>query len=117
VEARVVGRRKERQLHLFVGGRDKMNLITAMHKQVIVVRGALTGTPFANVPVQGTLCFIGATVGFFARPFEIDGVRITWPKHLLRPMTEVMGESDRLNLSEVDRTRLARHLADRFRPA
>jgi hypothetical protein len=117
IEARAVGRRKDRQLHLFVGGRDKTNLVTAMHKQVGLVSDALAGSPFDHVPVRGTLCFIGASVGFFARPFEVDGVLVTWPKHLIRPMTEAVEEPDRGNLSEADRTRLARHLADRFRAA
>ena len=116
VEPRAVGRRKARELHLFVGNRDRSNLVVSMHRQVAQVRDALAGAPYDAVPVRGALCFIGATVGLLARPFEIDGVLVTWPKHLIRPLLDVNGGADP-GLAEGDRTRIARHLADRFRPA
>ena len=50
-----------------------------MAKQVAVVRKAL-GTEWDEVPVRPMLCFVDAEWTWFAQPFELQGVLVTWPK-------------------------------------
>lgn len=115
LEPRVVGRRRQRELHLFVGSRDKTNLVVGMRSQVERVTSALEGTPHSGVPVHGALCFVGADLGYFARPWLVQGVHVTWREHLLKPM--VTAEPGAGLIDERQRAALARHLAGSFRPA
>lgn len=66
-------------VRLFVGRRDCTKLVTAMSKQVDAVRAAL-GDTSGEVPVRPMLCFVDADRQWFAKPFELDGVLVTWPK-------------------------------------
>lgn len=66
-------------LRLYVGRRDCTKLVGAMAKQVAAVRKAL-GAEWEDVPVRPALCFVDAEWGFFAKPFELDGVVVSWPK-------------------------------------
>lgn len=66
-------------VRLFVGRRDCMKLVAAMPKQVAAVRKVL-GADWADVPVRPVLCFVDAEWRWFAKPFELDGVIVTWPK-------------------------------------
>lgn len=75
-------RSADRGRTLRVGGRDRTKLVDGVHRQVEVVRRALAGSPFAGVPVQGALCFIGADWTWFAKPFSVDGVVVAWGKAL-----------------------------------
>lgn len=50
-----------------------------MGKQVAAVRKAL-GAEWEDVPVRPALCFVDVEWGFFAKPFDLDGVVIAWPK-------------------------------------
>lgn len=68
--------------HLIVGRRDCTKLVEAMARQVAVVdRHA------GQVPVMPVLCFTGAEWKLFARPFDIRGVVVTWPKALTKRLT------------------------------
>jgi hypothetical protein len=73
---------------LYVGTRDCTKLVAAMGKQVAAVRVAL-GPEWADVPIRPALCFIDADWAWFARPFEVAGVLVAWPKaiyeQLVRP--------------------------------
>jgi hypothetical protein len=73
------GQVTRRRRHLYVGRRDCTKLVTAMAKQVDAVRTAL-GESWQDVPVWPVLCFVGAKWGWFAKPFPIDGVLVTWPE-------------------------------------
>lgn len=66
-------------VRLYVGRRDCTKLVTAMAKQVAAVRKAL-GAEWTEVPVRPALCFVDAEWGWFAKPFELAGVLVTWPK-------------------------------------
>jgi len=66
-------------VRLHVDGRDCSKLLAGMAKQVDAVRSAL-GARWAEVPVRPVLCFIDAEWGWFASPFELDGVLVAWPK-------------------------------------
>ena len=79
VAKRDVGGWFAKDVRLFVGRRDCMKLVAAMSKQVAAVRKAL-GEDWADVPVRPILCFVDAEWCWFAKPFELDGVIVTWPK-------------------------------------
>lgn len=66
-------------VRLYVGRRDCMKLVQAMSKQVGAVRDAL-GEEWAAVPVRPMLCFVDADWQWFAKPFELGGVLVTWPR-------------------------------------
>lgn len=64
---------------LYVGRRDCTKLAVAMSKQVAAVRTAL-GHDWTEVPVRPLLCFVDAEWPWFAKPFELRGVVVTWPR-------------------------------------
>ncbi len=69
---------------LFVGRRDCSKLLAGMQKQIAIVRDILADSSAASeVPVAGALCFVGAEWSFFARPIQLDGVTVIWPKALV----------------------------------
>ncbi|MGI8806579.1 MAG: hypothetical protein ACR2KK_01750, partial [Acidimicrobiales bacterium] len=45
-------------------------------------RSTALGDDWADVPVRPGLCFVDAEWGLFAKPFELDGVLVTWAKAL-----------------------------------
>lgn len=64
---------------LYVGRHNCTKLVAAMAEQVAAVRTAI-GTGGAEVPVRPMLCFVDAEWGWFAKPFELQGVLVTWPR-------------------------------------
>lgn len=98
-------------LRLVIGGRDRTKLVEGVHKQVADVRNVLQGSAVPNVPVHGTLCFVDSQFRLFAKPFDIDGVLITWGKALREQLTRP-GPID-----DDQRIALHRHLADVLPPA
>lgn len=79
VAKRDVGRWLTSDVRLYVGGRDCTSLVAGMDKQVDAVRTAI-GAAWADIPVRPVLCFVDADWGWFASPFELDGVLVAWPK-------------------------------------
>lgn len=71
---------------LRVGGRDCTRLIAGVQKQVDLVRAVLPGADI-DVPVQGVLCFVAADWPLIGGSFSLDGVRVLWPKKLVRAIT------------------------------
>ncbi len=65
--------------HLYVGGRDRTRIVAGLGWQVEAVRSGLGD---AEVPVHAALCFIEADWSFFAKPFELNGVWVTWAQKL-----------------------------------
>jgi hypothetical protein len=66
---------------LFVAGRDQSRLVTSARRQQAQVAEALPAEEPAGGPlVRVALCFTGAQVGLFARPFTLEGVLVTWPE-------------------------------------
>lgn len=112
LESRAVGWRNRRETRLFIGGRDKTDLIEAMHQQVWLVERALYHSPFRGTPMHGALCFVDTEVGLFARPYEIQGIHVTWRKRLLRPIVGAPAGAGALD--EVARVAIARYLAQEF---
>jgi hypothetical protein len=98
------------ELRLRVGGRDRMKLVTAMAKQVLAVRRALAPA-WGGVPVRPMLCFVDAEWHWYARPFELRGVLVTWP----RPACELLGQPGPYAAANVER--MATALDAGMRPA
>ena len=94
---------RPRVTFLMVGGRNQTKLVDGVHKQVNLVRDALDGAGFAEVPVRGMLCFIEANWPLIGGSFAIDGVEVLWPKkaaeHLLVPGDLDEAMTDRVHRS------------------
>jgi len=105
-----VGRWLSSDVRLFVGRRDCTKLVTGMAKQVDAVRTAL-GADDADIPVRPVLCFVDAEWGWFASPFELDGVLVTWPR-ALRELLVRPGPHAPATV-----VRIAAQLDERLRPA
>lgn len=88
VELRDRGGWFRRDNRLFVGGRDRTNLVVGMAKQVETVERAVED---ANMPIYPVLCFTGADWALFAKPFEVDGVLVTWPRALIKIISQSGG--------------------------
>jgi hypothetical protein len=97
-------------VRLFIGRRDCTKLVTGMAKQVDAVRTAL-GAEWADVPVRPVLCFVETDWRWFASPFELDGVLVTWPKAL----RELLVRSGPYVAKTVER--INGRLDERLRPA
>jgi hypothetical protein len=96
-------------IRLTVGGRDRTKLVAGVQTQMSDVRQVLDG-PRTAVPLHGALCFVDAELRLFAKPFEIDGVLVTWTKALC----ERMATSGPIDAKT--RTALHRHLAASLPP-
>ena len=79
VERRDVGGWFKVDNRVYVGGRDRTSLVQGLHKQEMIVRRALGDV---DIPVHQALCFVDAEWGWFANPFTIEGVLVTWGKEL-----------------------------------
>jgi hypothetical protein len=81
LERRDLGGRFARRPRLFVAGRDQSRLVASARRQHAQVAEALVA---ADAPggalVRVALCFTGAQVGLFTRPFLLQGVLVTWPR-------------------------------------
>jgi hypothetical protein len=69
-------------LRLYVGGRDCTKLVRGMAKQVDAIRPALGEAAIREfgIDVRPALCFVSADWPLFAKPFDLRGVWIGWPK-------------------------------------
>lgn len=109
LERRDVGGFFQTDHRLYIGGRDKTTLVDGVRKQMDIVATALEGTDFAEVPVRGALCFVDVQLGWFAKPFTIKGVNVTWRKHLVEPMLASV------TVDEANRHALTHFLAGHFK--
>jgi hypothetical protein len=87
LEVRDKGRLLSPDLRLYVGGRDNTKLVDGVKRQCEVVRDVLGDR---EVLVRPVLCFVGATwPGLFSnKPLRVGGVLVTWPRDLLKRVTE-----------------------------
>ena len=80
VEKRDVGGFFKTDIRLYVGGRDRTKTVAGLQWQLDAVRAALETD---EVPIHCALSFVGAEWPlFFARPFQLKGVWISWPAKL-----------------------------------
>jgi hypothetical protein len=94
VERRDVGGWFKVDNRVYVGGRDRTSLVRGMHRQRAIVSRALGDF---DVPVHEVVCFVDAEWGWFAEPFTIEGVIVTWGKRL----AEMIGASGPVTRSDV----------------
>ena len=66
---------------LVVAGRDRTRLADRLTKKSVRVRRALGGLV---VPVHGVLCFVDGDWPLWAKPIELRGATVMWPKELER---------------------------------
>ncbi len=107
VERRDKGGWLRTDYRLYVGGRDQTKLVDGLGWQIDAVRGALSG---ADVPINAALCFIEAEWKLFAKPFQHNGVWVTWAKKLAE-MIATPG-----SLTPEDVTQIADRLATALPP-
>lgn len=81
VETRDRGGFVSTDYRLYVGDRDKTALVAGMTKQAQAVRAALDDED-ASLQICKTICFVDADWSLFARPIEIEGVHVLWPRAL-----------------------------------
>jgi hypothetical protein len=82
LEVRDVGGLLRTDRRLYVHGRDRTKLVTAVTAQVDLVRSVLPGDPVA-VPITAVLCFVGGDWPLFQRKgLRIGGVHICPPRAL-----------------------------------
>ena len=69
---------------LYVGRRDCTKLIAGMAKQLTAVREALGEATMQEFELRLTpvVCFVDAEWSLFARPFQLGGVWVEWPRSL-----------------------------------
>lgn len=87
---------------LYVGGRDKTALVAGLDEQVDAVRAA-RAEQFADVRICKTLCFVDADWSLLARPIELGGAHIVWPRALGK-LIRCEGTLDREAISRIERT-------------
>jgi hypothetical protein len=87
VELRDVGGWFRTDNRLYVKGRDRTKGVRNMGWQVDAVKGSLAGIEM-NIPVHAALCFVDAEWRWFAKPFTLEGVRVSGPKSLAAAIAE-----------------------------
>ncbi len=108
VERRDVGGWLKTDHRLYVGRRDRTKLTGGLGWQVDAVRSTLNGD---EVPIHACLCFVDAEWRLWSKPFELNGVCVTWGKKL----AEMIAEPGPLTPKDV--TRVAERLAGVLTPA
>ncbi|SMO80535.1 nuclease-related domain-containing protein [Propioniciclava tarda] len=83
---------------LIVGRRDRTHLVDGMHKQLDLVRAALSDAP--EVPIHGVLCFIGADWPLIGGAFTVRGVAVMWPKKL-KALLATAGDLDADSIADL----------------
>ena len=85
VELRDVGGWFKVDRQLYVGGRRQTKLVDGLGWQVEAVRAALAAP---DIQVHPAVCFVDGEWKLFARPFELNGVLVCWPKKLVETISE-----------------------------
>ena len=104
---------------LFVAGRDQSRLVTSARRQQALVAEALVARSRRRSLVRAALCFTGAQVGLFARPFTLEGVLVTWPRAFARTLAAPgpLGPGERCAWRRVARAFPPSAAWDRYRAA
>ncbi len=85
VERRTLGPIWRPELAVFVGGRNRTKVVDGMSRQMEAVRAAIASDPLApEIAVSAAVCFVASDWSLFARPFEVAGVLVTWPRKLVQ---------------------------------
>jgi hypothetical protein len=82
VERRDVGGWFKVDERLYVAGKDRTGMIDEVDRHVVAVEEALAKEGLDLVPVHAALCFTNSDWGWFAKPFSLNGVWVTWAERL-----------------------------------
>jgi Nuclease-related domain len=82
---------------LLVAGRDRTRLATDLVRKVVGVRRALGEL---MVPIHAALCFVDGDWPLWAKPFEVRGVTVLWPKELERRVAQ-LGKCEPAEITEI----------------
>jgi hypothetical protein len=109
VERRDVGGWFRVDERLYVADKDRSHLVDGLDRHVIGVENLLAQAGLASVPVHAALCFVNSEWGWFAKPFSMSGVWVTWPERLTELVLEwkAIPESDFDTLARAIAARLA----------
>jgi hypothetical protein len=108
VERRDIGGWFKVDERLFIAGKDRTSLVDEVDRKVVAVEQALAQDGLDLVPVHAALCFTNAEWGWFAKPFSLNGVWVTWADKL----PDLVLDWDAIPNRELDR--LARALGSRL---
>jgi Nuclease-related domain len=86
VELRTAGSELRAKQRLRVGGRDRTRVAHALVKDSVAVRRALGRY---MVPVHAVLCIADGDWPLWAKPLELDGISVVWPKELERRVRQL----------------------------
>jgi hypothetical protein len=87
VELRDVGGWFRTDYRLYVKGQDRTKTVRNMSWQIDAVKSALAETGI-DAPLHAALCFVEAEWRLFAKPFTLQGVRVSGPKSLAAIIAE-----------------------------
>ena len=99
VERRDVGGWFKVDERLYVAGKDRTGLVDGIDRQVAAVENVLKKEGLESVPVHAALCFVNSEWGWFAKPFSLNGVWVTWATKL----TELVLDWNAIPDTEIDR--------------
>ncbi len=99
VERRDIGGWFKMDERLYVAGKDRTNLVDGIDRQVVAVESVLAKHGLDLVPVHAALCFVNSEWGWFAKPFSLSGVWITWAQKL----TELVLDWNAISNTELEK--------------
>ncbi|MEP7045083.1 MAG: nuclease-related domain-containing protein [Ilumatobacteraceae bacterium] len=99
VERRDVGGWFKVDERLYVAGKDRTGLVDGVDRLVVAVENVLSKEGFDRIPVHSALCFVNSEWGWFAKPFSLGGVWVTWATKL----TELILNWNAIPNTEIDR--------------
>ena len=99
VERRDVGGWFKVDERLYVAGKDRTGLVDGIDRQVVAVENVLKKEGLDSIPVHAALCFVNSEWGWFAKPFSLNGVWVTWATKL----TELVLDWNAIPDTEIDR--------------
>ena len=99
VERRDVGGWFKVDERLYVAGKDRTGLVDGIDRQVAAVENVLRKEGLDSIPVHAALCFVNSEWGWFAKPFSLSGVWVTWATKL----TELVLDWNAIPNTEIDR--------------
>lgn len=86
IERRDVGDWFTAEPRLYVGDQDRSDVAVVSAADEASVARALVASPLESLPIYRVLCFADVPPAWIERPFEFQGMWVTWSRHLIEPM-------------------------------
>ena len=86
IERRDVGDWFTAEPRLYVGDQDRSEVAVTSAADEVSVARALVASPLESLPIYRVLCFADVPPAWIERPFEFQGMWVTWSRHLIEPM-------------------------------